>query len=119
MDGDWVFASPPMEGETTLLTGHSYEAVYQAGGTSVRQHQENRLAHLPSLFRHSAEGKRGRCEDGTGAPKAREQQDHARLYTQAVNSHKRAAQRKVIRMMMPDVGHREAETDSLLAPRRA
>jgi integrase len=41
------------------------------------------------------------------------------VYTQAVNSHKRAAQSKVVRMMVPNVGQREVETDSLLAPRRA
>jgi len=41
------------------------------------------------------------------------------VYTQAVNSHKRAAQSKVVRMMVPNVGQREVETDSLLVPRRA
>jgi hypothetical protein len=34
--------------------------------------------HLPPFLRHVAEGERGRCEDGTGALEAREQQDHAR-----------------------------------------
>jgi hypothetical protein len=42
-------------------------------------------------------------------------------YTQAVNSHKRAAQSKVVRMMVPNVDQREVEreieTDSLLVPR--
>ena len=41
------------------------------------------------------------------------------IYTQAVNSHKRAAQSSVVRMMVPGVGQREVETDSLLVPRRA
>ncbi len=41
------------------------------------------------------------------------------VYTQAVNSHKRAAQSKVVRMMVPGVGQKAGETDSLLAPRRA
>ena len=41
------------------------------------------------------------------------------VYTQAVNSHRRAAQSKVVRMMVPGVGQREVETDSLLVPRRA
>ena len=36
------------------------------------------------------------------------------VYTQAVNSHKRAAQSKVVRMMVPNVGQREVQTDSLL-----
>ncbi len=33
------------------------------------------------------------------------------VYTQAVNSHKRAAQTKVVRMMMPDVGQIVIKTD--------
>ena len=41
------------------------------------------------------------------------------VYTQAVNPQKRAAQSKVVRMMVPNVGQREVETDSLLVPRRA
>ncbi len=38
--------------------------------------------------------------------------------TQAVNSHKRAAQSKVVRMMVPNVGQREVETDTLLVSQR-
>lgn len=41
------------------------------------------------------------------------------VYTQAVNSHKRAAQSKVVRMMVPGVCQREVEMDSLSAPRQA
>ena len=33
------------------------------------------------------------------------------VYTQAVNSNKRAAQSKVVRMMVPGVGHAEVEKD--------
>jgi integrase len=33
------------------------------------------------------------------------------VYTQAVNSHKRAAQSKVVRMMVPDVGQKASEKD--------
>ncbi len=33
------------------------------------------------------------------------------VYTQAVNSNKRAAQSKVVRMMVPGVGHEEVEND--------
>ena len=38
------------------------------------------------------------------------------VYTQVVNSHKRAAQSKVVRMMVPGVGQREIEADSLWYP---
>jgi site-specific recombinase XerD len=41
------------------------------------------------------------------------------VYTQAANSHKRAAQSKVVRMMVPGLGQRQVETDSLLVPLRA
>ncbi len=49
MDGDWVFASPRMKGKQSYLAEQSHEAVYQAGGTQNRHHQEHQLAH----FRHS------------------------------------------------------------------
>ena len=71
-----------------------------AGGTSSRHYQEHRLVYFSPFLRHVAEGERGRCEDATGALEARQQQDHD-VYTQAVNSHKRAAQSKVVRMMVP------------------
>jgi integrase len=78
MQEDWVFASPTMKGEQPVLARQSDEALHQAGRTQSRHHQEHRLAYLPPLLRHVAEGERGRCEDRTGALEAREQPHHAR-----------------------------------------
>ncbi len=119
MDGDWVFASQRMKGKQpywpdnlmkryirpmarqaciTKNIGwhtfrHSFGTLLKANGEDVKTVQE--------LLRHA---------------NSRITLD---VYTQAVNSHKRAAQSKVVRMMVPNVGQREVETDSLLVPRRA
>ena len=80
---------------------------YQAGGTKGRYTHEHRLAHFPPHLRHIAEG------HGEDVKTVQELLRHANsritldVYTQAVNSTKRAAQSEVVRMMLPDLGTKE------------
>ena len=119
MDGDWVFASPRMKGKQpywpdNLMKRYIRPVARQAGITkNIGWH----------TFRHSF-GTLLKA-NGEDVKTVQELLRHANsritldVYTQAVNSHKRAAQSKVVRMMVPNVGQREVETDSLLVPRRA
>jgi hypothetical protein len=76
MQEDWVFASPTMKGEQPYwpdnLMKRYIKPVTRANGIykNIGWH----------TFRHTfgtlLKAKRGRCEDGTGAFTAREQQDH-------------------------------------------
>ncbi len=119
MDGDWVFASPRMKGKQpywpdNLMKRYIRPVARQAGITkNIGWH----------TFRHSF-GTLLKA-NGEDVKTVQELLRHANsritldVYTQALNSHKRAAQSKVVRMMVPNVGQREVETDSLLVPRRA
>jgi hypothetical protein len=49
--------------------------------------------------------------DRSGALTAANSRITLDVYTQAVDSHKRAAQSKVVRMMVPDVGQKVSEKD--------
>ncbi len=104
MDSDWVFASPTMQGKQPYWPDnlmkryikpaarrvginknigwhtfrHSFGTILKANGEDVKTVQE--------LLRHA---------------NSRITLD---VYTQAVNSHKRAAQSKVVKMMIPNLG---------------
>jgi integrase len=93
MDTDWVFASPRMKGKqpywpdnlmkryikpAAKAVGINKNIGWQANGEDVKTVQE--------LLRHA---------------NSRITLD---VYTQAVNSHKRAAQSKVVQMILPNVG---------------
>ncbi len=108
---DWVFASPSMRGQQPYWPDnlmrryikpvaraiginknigwhtfrHSFGTLLKANGEDVKTVQE--------LLRHA---------------NSRITLD---VYTQAVNSNKRAAQSKVVKMMVPGVGHGEVEND--------
>ena len=119
MEGDWVFASPRMKGKQpcwpdNLMKRYIRPVAHKAGITkNIGWH----------TFRHSF-GTLLKA-NGEDVKTVQELLRHANsritldVYTQAVNSHKRAAQSKVVRMMVPGVGQREVETDSILVPRRA
>ncbi len=119
MEGDWVFASPRMKGKQpywpdNLMKRYIRPVARKAGITkNIGWH----------TFRHSF-GTLLKA-NGEDVKTVQEFLRHANsritldVYTQAVNSHKRAAQSKVVKMMVPNVGQREVETDSLLVPRRA
>jgi integrase len=72
--------------------------------------QEHRLAYIPAFLWYFAEGERRGCQ------KVQELLRHANsritldVYTQTVNSTKRAAQSKVVKMMVPGVGKTGVET---------
>ena len=90
--------------QATLLAGQSHEALYQAGGTKSQIHK-NIGWHT---FRHSF-GTLLKA-NGEDVKTVQELLRHANsritldVYTQAVNSHKRAAQSKVVEMMVPNLG---------------
>ena len=110
MDDDWVFASPAKKGKqpywpdnlmkryvkpVALKAGinnhigwhtfrHSFGTLLKANGEDVKTVQE--------LLRHA---------------NSRITLD---VYTQAVNSHKRAAQSKVVKMMVPNLGETRGES---------
>jgi integrase len=92
------------EEHSALLAGQPLEALYQASGKVGWHPQEHRSAHLPPFLRYIAEA------NGEDVKTVQELLRHANskitlgVYTQAVNSHKRAAQSKVVRMIVPDVG---------------
>ena len=119
MDDDWVFASPAKKGKQpywpdNLMKRYIKPVARKAGITkNIGWH----------TFRHSF-GTLLKA-NGEDVKTVQELLRHANsritldVYTQAVNSNKRAAQSKVVRMMVPNVGQREVETDTLLVPRRA
>ena len=116
MDGDWVFASPRMKGKQpywpdNLMKRYIRPVARQAGITkNIGWH----------TFRHSF-GTLLKA-NGEDVKTVQELLRHANsritldVYTQAVNSHKRAAQSKVVRMMVSNVGTKVAgvgTTDSV------
>ena len=104
MDGDWVFASPRMKGKQpywpdNLMKRHIKPAAQAAGiHKNIGWH----------TFRHSF-GTLMKA-NGEDVKTVQELLRHANskitldVYTQAVNSHKRAAQSKVVQMIVPSVG---------------
>ena len=100
------------EGEAAVLARQSDEALHQAGRTKANGINKNIGWHT---FRHSF-GTLLKA-NGEDVKTVQELLRHANsritldVYTQAVNSNKRAAQSKVVRMMVPGVGQTEVETD--------
>ncbi|MBW4028069.1 MAG: site-specific integrase [Acidobacteria bacterium] len=104
MESDWVFASPTMKGKQpywpdNLMKRHIKPAAKAAGiDKNIGWH----------TFRHSF-GTLLKA-NGEDVKTVQELLRHANskitldVYTQAVNSHKRAAQSKVVQMMVPGVG---------------
>lgn len=119
MHGDWVFASPRMKGKQpywpdNLMKRYIRPVARRAGiSKNIGWH----------TFRHSF-GTLLKA-NGEDVKTVQELLRHANsritldVYTQAVNSHKRAAQSKVVRMMVPGVGQRDVEAGSVSVPRRA
>jgi integrase len=111
MPDDWVFASPTMRGKQpywpdNLMKRYIKPVARKAGiHKSIGWH----------TFRHSF-GTLLKA-NGEDVKTVQELLRHANsritldVYTQAVNSHKRAAQSKVVRMMVHDVGQTQVETD--------
>ena len=107
MQDDWVFASPTMKGEQpywpdNLMKRYIKPAAKKAGidknigwhtfGTLLKANGED-VKTVQELLRHA---------------NSRITLD---VYTQAVGSNKRAAQSKVVRMMVPGVGQTEGAKD--------
>ena len=104
MESDWVFASPRMKGKQpywpdNLMKRYIKPVAQKAGiDKNIGWH----------TFRHSF-GTLLKA-NGEDVKTVQELLRHANsritldVYTQAVNSHKRAAQSKVVRMMVPDAG---------------
>jgi hypothetical protein len=93
------------EGKAALLAGQPHEARYSANCESNWHSQENRMAHPPSVLRHVIEGKwRGCQKPFSSSCDTRTAGSRSDVHTQAMNSNKRAAQSKVVRMMVSDVG---------------
>jgi integrase len=107
MQDDWVFASPTMKGEQpyrpdNLMKRYIKPAAKKAGidknigwhtfGTLLKANGED-VKTVQELLRHA---------------NSRITLD---VYTQAVGSNKRAAQSKVVRMMVPGVGQTEGDKD--------
>jgi site-specific recombinase XerD len=104
MDSDWVFASPTMQGKQpywpdNLMKRYIKPAAWRVGiNKNIGWH----------TFRHSF----GTIlkANGEDVKTVQELLRHANsritldVYTQAVNSHKRAAQSKVVKMMIPNLG---------------
>jgi integrase len=115
MDSDWVFASPTMQGKQpywpdNLMKRYIKPAARQLGiNKNIGWH----------TFRHSF----GTIlkANGEDVKTVQELLRHANsritldVYTQAVNSHKRAAQSKVVKMMVPNLG----ETKGAVHPQTA
>ena len=97
------------EGQAALLAGQSHEALYQASRTKAGINK-NIGWHT---FRHSF-GTLLKA-NGEDVKTVQELLRHANsritldVYTQAVNSNKRAAQSKVVRMMVSNVGQKREE----------
>jgi hypothetical protein len=91
------------------LAGQPHEATYSASCESNWHSQENRLPHFPALLRPLLKA------NGEDVKTVQELLRHANsritldVYTQAVNSNKRAAQSKVVRMMVSNVGQKIEE----------
>jgi integrase len=115
MESDWVFASPTMQGRQpywpdNLMKRYIKPAARRVGiNKNIGWH----------TFRHSF----GTILKGNGedVKTVQELLRHANsritldVYTQAVNSHKRAAQSKVVKMMIPNLG----ETKGVVHPQNA
>ncbi len=72
-------------------------------------HKPNRLAHVPTFIWHIAEGERRGRPNRPGLLRQANSRITLDVYTQTVNSNKRAAQSKVMKMMISNVGTRTAE----------
>jgi len=115
MASDWVFASPTMRGKQpywpdNLMKRYIKPVARKAGiNKNIGWH----------TFRHSF-GTLLKA-NGEDVKTVQELLRHANsritldVYTQAVNSHKRAAQSKVVRMMVPDQGESRAEVNPQIA----
>ena len=115
MDDDWVFASPTMKGKQpywpdNLMKRYIKPVARQAGiHKNIGWH----------TFRHSF-GTLLKA-NGEDVKTVQELLRHANsritldVYTQAVNSNKRAAQSKVVRMMVPNVGTIDSGKQALFA----
>ncbi|MEO7028141.1 MAG: site-specific integrase [Acidobacteriaceae bacterium] len=115
MDDDWIFASPTMKGKQpywpdNLMKRYIKPVARDAGiNKNIGWH----------TFRHSF-GTLLKA-NGEDVKTVQELLRHANsritldVYTQAVNSHKRAAQSKVVRMMVPNLG----ETTKVIHPQIA
>ena len=111
MPDDWVFASPSMRGQQPYWPDNLMRRYIKPVARAIGIHK-NIGWHT---FRHSF-GTLLKA-NGEDVKTVQELLRHASsritldVYTQAVNSNKRAAQSKVVRMMVPGVGHEEVEND--------
>jgi len=111
MPDDWVFASPSMRGKQPYWPDNLMKRYIKPAARRAGIHK-NIGWHT---FRHSF-GTLLKA-NGEDVKTVQELLRHANsritldVYTQAVNSHKRAAQSKVVRMMVLDVGQTDVETD--------
>jgi integrase len=104
MDSDWVFASPRMKGKQPYWPDNLMKRYIKPAAEKAGIHK-NIGWHT---FRHSF-GTLLKA-NGEDVKTVQELLRHANskitldVYTQAVNSHKRAAQSKVVQMIVPNVG---------------
>jgi len=70
------------------------------------------LAHFPALFRHLGEGKREDVKTVQELLRHANSRITLDVYTQALSTNKRAAQSKVVKMMVPNLGEMKDEKHS-------
>ena len=106
--GLWVFASPkPSGGKQPYWPDNLMKRSHQAGCTQSERHSPSDIGWhtFRHYLRHIAQGERGRCEDRTGAfDGTRTAASRSTFTRKPVNSNKRAAQSKVVRMMVSNAG---------------
>jgi len=99
-DGDFIFASPKMDGKQPYWLESIIKRPHQAGSEKVR-HQPQGLAHAaPHLF-NPAPSQRERSESRTGTPPARQFEGHDGHVHASAECRKRQAHRRVIRLVVP------------------
>ena len=110
MPDDWVFASPSMRGQQPYWPDNLMKRHIRPVATANGIHK--RIGW--HTFRHTF-GTLLKA-NGEDVKTVQELLRHANsritleVYTQAVNSHKRAAQSKVVRMMVPNLGEKKGES---------
>ena len=107
-DDDYVFASETMMGEQPYWPDNLMKRHIKLVEGNWHS-RENRMAHFPAFLQHIAEGKRKRCQNRSGALATREQSDHAGCLHTGSELEQRAAQSKVVRMMVSDMGQKVEE----------
>jgi len=106
---DWVFASPHMRGTQPYWPDNLMKRYIRAAARKAGIHKNIGWHTFRHIFGTLLK------DNGEDVKNVQELLRHANsritldVYTQAVNATKRAAQSKVVRMMVPDLGTKEIE----------